>query len=156
MAIPERLRWAVETLDVQPDDRILEIGCGRGVAVQLIGDKLTTGTVTGIDRSATMIEFARRRVNSERATLLTRAIEDGVEGVYDKVFAVNVNLFWTRSPARELDLIKALLAPAGALYLFYDRRVGELGEAVGAALTDSGFAVTVTAKPSLLCVRGRR
>jgi hypothetical protein len=32
---------------------------------------------------------------------------------------MNVNLFWVRSPARELDLIRGLLGPGGALYLFY-------------------------------------
>jgi protein-L-isoaspartate O-methyltransferase len=30
----------VELLDVRPDDRILEIGCGAGQAVSIIGRKL--------------------------------------------------------------------------------------------------------------------
>ena len=32
---------------------------------------------------------------------------------------MNVNLFWVRTPTRELELIRALLKPAGALVLFY-------------------------------------
>jgi hypothetical protein len=39
---------------------------------------------------------------------------------YDTIFAVNVNLFWVRSCAAELDLVKRLLKPGGALYLFYE------------------------------------
>ena len=34
--VPERVAWAVEMLDIAPDDRLLEIGCGAGQAVSLI------------------------------------------------------------------------------------------------------------------------
>jgi hypothetical protein len=49
--VAERFRWAVETLDPAPSDRLLEIGCGPGVAVSLICETLSTGTITAIDRS---------------------------------------------------------------------------------------------------------
>lgn len=38
-AVPERLSWAVETLELAPSDRVLEIGCGRGVAAALVLDR---------------------------------------------------------------------------------------------------------------------
>ena len=31
--VSDRIRWGVDTLDIQPDDQVLEIGCGHGVAV---------------------------------------------------------------------------------------------------------------------------
>ena len=54
--IPDRIRWAVETLDVEPGDRVLEIGGGPGVAASLVCERLGGGNLLLIDRSATAIE----------------------------------------------------------------------------------------------------
>ncbi|MGH3030315.1 MAG: class I SAM-dependent methyltransferase [Gaiellaceae bacterium] len=59
--VAERFRWAVETLDPAPSDRLLEIGCGHGVAVSLICRTLSAGTIVAIDRSKSMINQAARR-----------------------------------------------------------------------------------------------
>ena len=86
----------------------------------------------------------------------------GTERV-DKVVAVNVNLFWVRSPAKELDLLKRLLGPDGALYLFYGYRgrpqpgkVGEnpsrIPEVLTEHLAERGFIVEVQPGPGMVCV----
>jgi len=59
--IAERLVWAVDMLQVAPDDHLLEIGCGSGVAVSLIYERLVSGTITAIDRSEAMITQAKQR-----------------------------------------------------------------------------------------------
>ncbi|MFI6318123.1 SAM-dependent methyltransferase [Nonomuraea sp. NPDC050556] len=153
MAIPARLSWAVEVLQPRPGEQILELGCGNGVAVQLVCD--SGATVTAVDRSATAIAAATAR-NAGRARLIHGTLAD-VDGVYDKVFAVNVNLFWVRSPAPELRLLDDLLARDGELYLFYEPPADRpLGEKVGAVLAEHGYQVAVTSRPPLVCVRGRR
>src|SRR5918995_3465212 len=60
-AVPPRLLWAVERLSVEPDDHLLEIGCGGGLAVSLICQRLGDGTITAIDRSPVMVERAAKR-----------------------------------------------------------------------------------------------
>ena len=53
--------WAVEMLNVQPTDRVLELGCGPGVAIAALATRATRGLVVGVDRSDVMIRQARRR-----------------------------------------------------------------------------------------------
>lgn len=122
---PERLQWAVRALDIAADDQVLEVGCGRGVAAALVCDRLIGGRITAIDRSAIAIRRATQR-NSDniaagkaifRHTDLAGFTPAGTR--FDKVFAVNVNLFWVRAADPELVILRRLLGDDGVLSLFY-------------------------------------
>ena len=124
-AIPTRIVWSVERLGVEPADRLLEIGCGRGVAASLICAKLKTGHLTAVDRSMAAIETARER-NAEhgmagKVSFVETALAelDRNAGPFDKAFAINVNLFWI-DPRRELPVVCDVLGPGGQLLLFYE------------------------------------
>ena len=53
---------AIERMGIKPDDRVLEVGVGTGINTSLYP---TTGSVTGIDLSSSMLEKARERVRRE-------------------------------------------------------------------------------------------
>src|SRR4051812_8605819 len=130
----ERFVWAVDTLEVRPADRLLEVGCGHGVAVSLVCEGLTTGTINAIDRSPKMIEMATRRnrehVDAGRAVLEAVALEDADLGDrrFDKDFAFNVAPFWLQ-PEAALGAVREHLAREGAVYLFWDARHSAPGRA---------------------------
>ena len=130
----ERFVWAVDTLALDPADRVLEVGCGHGVAVWLACQRLTSGQITAIDRSQKMIEMARHRnrehIAGGRAVLKTAALEEADLGNerFDKVFAFNVAPFWLQ-PKDALGIVRRHLAADGAMYLFWDARHTQPGRA---------------------------
>jgi SAM-dependent methyltransferase len=88
----DRLRSIVDGLGIEPDDRVLEIGCGHGVAATFVCERLEGGRLTAVDRSSKMIEAARRRnaahVEAGKAEFLVASLEDLDLGGrrFDKVF----------------------------------------------------------------------
>ncbi|MBA2693675.1 MAG: methyltransferase domain-containing protein [Rubrobacter sp.] len=126
----ERLRSIVERLDVRPDDRVLEIGCGHGVAATLICERLRdTGHLTAVDRSPKMIEAAKHRnaehIEAGKADFIACDLEDFDPGEsrFDKIFAVRVGLFH-REPERAHGLAEKWLAPGGEVLALFDPPTG--------------------------------
>jgi ubiquinone/menaquinone biosynthesis C-methylase UbiE len=123
--VSDRLQSIVEQLDIRPDDRVLEVGCGHGVAATLVCERLDGGHLTAIDRSPKMIEAARRRnaayVGAGRAEFLVASLEDVDLGErrFDKIFAIRVGLFH-RDPDRAYGIANRWLAPGGAVLSFFD------------------------------------
>lgn len=117
----ERLIWAVEQLGVRPDDRVLEVGCGHGVAATLVCERLAGGHLLAIDRSQKMIDMATRRnrehVEARRAEFQTSALERADLGGrrFDRVFGVHVAALWKSAGA--VAAVREHLAPHGALYV---------------------------------------
>ena len=158
MAAPERYRWAVDILDVQPADVILEIGCGYGHSVPLICEQLTTGRLTAIDRSEKMVAAATKAnkalLSSGKAEVLHCDILDNrfPDSSFDKIFLFNINVFWM-DPMSELAEIGRLLKPSGRFFLFHQPPPGhdlsEFEEAFRANLVKHGFfIVQVFKEPS--------
>jgi ubiquinone/menaquinone biosynthesis C-methylase UbiE len=123
--VSDRLLKLVDELDIQPADRVLEIGCGQGVAATYVCERLEGGRLTAVDRSAKMIQAAERRnaehVAAGKAEFLVAELEDLNLGErrFDKVFAVRVGLFH-REPGRAHALVKPWLAPGGTVTTVFD------------------------------------
>ena len=165
--VPARIAWAVDLLAVEPQDQILEIGCGPGIAVALVCADLDGGRITAIDRSPTAIERTRARttghVAAGRAVLLNVDLAGfhGEPDQFDKAFAVNVNAFWTSPAERECEVLRRVVRPGGVLRLVYGEdpsgRVRDLGARIVPKLERYGFRcdVTVHSAGAMVCVTGR-
>ncbi len=166
--IPARIRWAVDIMDVQPSDSVLEIGCGPGAGAELICQKLETGKLFAIDRSESGVDRTKRRCRQyvESGRLTVRQIDLATLRVpvkrLNKVFAFNVNLFWVRKCDDEVALLHERVLPGGAVYLFYEANRPELVPSIvkktSAALTGGGFRVSVVEQkaPAVVGIIGKR
>ena len=121
----DRQRIFIERMNVRPDDRILEIGCGHGIAASLICERLAKGHYTALDRSQKMIDAAKRRnaafVTAGKAEFLLgdlRTIDLGNRR-FDKIFAQRVRMFHDE-PELAHALVKRWLTPRGEVFVEYD------------------------------------
>jgi ubiquinone/menaquinone biosynthesis C-methylase UbiE len=115
-------RWIVELLDVQPHDRVLDVGCGPGVTVALSAARARLGFVAGVDPSDVMVRQATRR---NRAAIREGRVELRLgtvsalpypDGRFTKACALHTLQFW---PSVEAGLreVRRVLAPGGLLVL---------------------------------------
>jgi ubiquinone/menaquinone biosynthesis C-methylase UbiE len=118
----QRNRWVVALLDVQPTDRVLEVGFGPGIAIAELARRATRGHVYGIDHSDVMVRQARRHnaaaVRAGRVELLLASVDrlPHFDAPLDAVVAVNSAGFWP-DPAEQLRALRGLLRPGGRIAL---------------------------------------
>lgn len=127
--VSDRIARAVAALPLRPGLRVLEIGCGPGVAAREVARIVgPSGFILGIDRSATAIAQAQRGSADEIAAgrLAFRTVSAEAfallpdEAPFDFAFALRVGALDGRHPAAgalALPRIAAALVPGGRLFI---------------------------------------
>jgi ubiquinone/menaquinone biosynthesis C-methylase UbiE len=92
--------WTLALLDLHPTDRILEIGCGPGHALQQASSLASEGLVAGLDHSSAMLRQARARnaaaIRESRVDLRLGDVNQPLPydaAAFDKAYAVQVLYF---------------------------------------------------------------
>ena len=113
----------IRDLDPQPHDKLLEIGYGPGIGIQMIAKLCITCTIHGIDFSKLMYKRASKynkpyvdngKVQLQYGDFLKTSVLDNN---YDKVFCLNVVYFWheLNSP---FEKVLSLLKKGGAFHIY--------------------------------------
>jgi len=163
--------WAVSLLDVQPGDRLLEIGFGPGLAVQEMSRIALEGYVCGLDHSVRMLHQASRRnapaIREGRVDLRLGSVEHlpAFDAPFDKILAVNTVMFWAH-PDKSLEELRHLLRAGGRIAVVHqprgpgvtDATAALRGEEMAAKLARAGFSnvrkETLGLKPAAVCAIG--
>lgn len=126
--ISPRLLEIVEALPLERGLRVLEIGCGPGVAARAVAERVGNGYVLGVDRSAKAIaqavagsgpQMTAGVLGFRQAAVEEFALEPG-EQPYDLAFAVRVGVLDGRHPETHrvaLARLRAALRKGGRLFI---------------------------------------
>jgi cyclopropane fatty-acyl-phospholipid synthase-like methyltransferase len=122
----------IKDLAIQKNDKILEIGYGPGIGLDLISKRFDTSYIYGIDFSGLMYRRAARRnrqvIKQNRVHLL---FGDFVETEistrwFDKIFCINVVYFWDELQ-KPFERVKSLLKDNG-IFCFYMAKKDDLNK----------------------------
>ena len=112
---------AISLLEVRPQDRVLEVGFGPGVATELLA-RVPARHVVGVDPSTEMLEQAAVRnaagVASGRVELQQGSVErlPFADATFDKALAINSMQVWPDAVAGLRELCR-VLKPRGRIAL---------------------------------------
>src|SRR5919201_5771714 len=163
--------WVVSVLDVQPGERVLEIGFGPGVAIAELSRRVgDSGRVHGVDHSDVMLRAAMRRnasaVAAGRVTLSRASVDrlpPSVDGPFDAILTVNSLGFWPE-PAERLRELHGRLGPGGRIAIASQPRCRgatartsrEAAREIEVQLERAGYAEarteTLDLNPPVVCV----
>ena len=149
----ERGLRVLALLDIQAGANVLEIGFGPGLAIERVAQLATGGSVVGIDHSELVWRQARRRnagaIGAGRVELMLGSAErlPNLATQFDKVFAVNVYMFW-QNPVGVPRSPRDVMRPGGTIALVLQPRnrgatnedARQVAERIAASLRDAGFA----------------
>lgn len=144
-------RWMIDLLEVGAGDRVLDVGCGPGLAVAYAA--AADSRAVGVDASPTMVRHAGRR---NRAAIRRGGVEihradahrlPFPDASFTKVGSLNSLQFWA-DPHEGLAELHRVLAPGGRVAVVLMARSDEEGDVdppawvagTVAAMEGAGFA----------------
>ena len=110
---------AIALMDLQPTDRILDLGCGTGWASRRLARIATEGEVIGIDVADEML---RRAEQASAAIRNVRYLWGSAENIpaednsFTKVLSVE-SFYYYADQGKALDELRRVMAPGGRLFI---------------------------------------
>lgn len=132
-------------LGVGARDRVLEVGFGPGVGIEVLAKLGSAQTIVGIDPSPEMCEQARKRnamyIASGRISLRQGCVESlpFTAAEFDRALTIRSVQLWADATAG-LREIRRVLRPGGRIVCALARDSGQTPQRLAEILVSAGFA----------------
>lgn len=117
--------WALEHWQIAPEEELLDIGCGGGATLKRMGEKITTGHLTGVDYSPVSVKTSLKTNRQDVESGKMKVLEGSVEALpfaddgFDKIITVESFYFWP-DPQENLKEVRRVLKKGGTFLLVAD------------------------------------
>jgi ubiquinone/menaquinone biosynthesis C-methylase UbiE len=137
--------WIIDLLQVRPADKVLEVGFGPGVGIQLLTSSASAAYVAGVDPSKEMVSQATTRnkkaIENGRVDLRHASVASMpfADNSCDKALAINSMQVWPDAIAG-LREMRRVIKPGGEVALGFTPNSGQPNIGLAETFTAAGFA----------------
>jgi len=106
-------------MDIQPGDRILDLGCGTGWASRRMARIATTGEVVGLDVADEMLRRAEQLSSAFRNVRYAWGSAENIpeaDNAFNKVLSVE-SFYYYADQGKALDELRRVMAPGAKLFI---------------------------------------
>lgn len=106
-------------MDIRPEDRILDLGCGTGWASRRMARVAVAGDVVGLDVADEMLRRAERESSAFRNVRYVWGSAEEIpeaDNAFNKVLSVE-SFYYYADQGKALDELRRVMAPGAKLYI---------------------------------------
>ncbi len=116
---PGMIEKVFRMMQVQPKDRILDLGCGAGWATRQLASLAFEGLAVGVNVSDEMVALARRQSVEIENVMFVLGVADEIpwqEDFFSLLFSMDSAFYWPALEAATREIFR-VMAPGGRIFV---------------------------------------